>query len=82
MFSLREPERNSKNAQILRDIGELPSLYEEVCVVDEGDGAESAGVVLRSHPTTVKHTTIKEKLRGGVRRGRLQAHAMKCMTSE
>jgi hypothetical protein len=45
-------------------------LYKEVCVVDEGDGAESSGIVLRSHPTTVKHTTIKEKLRGGVEKGK------------
>lgn len=44
-------------------------MNEQVCVIDEGDGAECAGVVLRPHPTTVKHATIEEELRGEMMRG-------------
>jgi hypothetical protein len=60
---------HATNAQVLGDVGQLARLNEEVGVVDEGDGAEGACVVLRPHPASVEHATVKEKLQGGLERG-------------
>jgi hypothetical protein len=67
MHASGQLQRSAINVQVLRDVRDLPRLNEEISVVDESNGAECAGVVLRSHPTTVEHAAVEEKLRGGVR---------------
>ncbi len=55
------------NVQVLRHVRDLSRLNEKIGVVDESNGTERAGVVLRPHPTTVEHAAVEEKLRGGVK---------------
>ena len=53
----------SVNLQVFCDIRELPGLNEKVGIVDKGDGAECAGVVLGPHPAAVEHAAVKEELK-------------------
>jgi hypothetical protein len=53
------------DVQVLGDVGQLPRLNEEIGVVDEGDGAEGAGVVLGAHPAAVEHAPVEKELLQG-----------------
>jgi hypothetical protein len=50
------------DVQILRNVRELACLDKKVGVVDEGDRAEGAGVVLRPHPAAIKNAAVEKEL--------------------